>query len=234
MQLTGQKREKLGKKADLVRQEGLIPAVIFGKGLDSLSVSVDYNDFSEVFEKAGETSVIDLMVEGKKHPVLIKEIQEHHITSEPIHIGFYEVNLKEKTRANIPVEIINEKENDLIRSGEAIVLLILDEIEVEALPTDFPEKFIVDASALPEIDSVLTIADLDFDREKVEVVDLEPDEVLAKLDYAQMLEEEEEEEVSEEEAMAEIEATEEKGEEVEGEEGEQEPQPKETEEPAGE
>ena len=221
MQLNGQKREQLGKKADLVRQEGLIPAVIFGKGLDSLSISVSYNDFTDVFAKAGETSVIDLVVDGKKHPVLVKEIQEHHITSEPIHIGFYEVDLKQKTRANIPVEIINEQQNDLIRSGEAIVLLILDEIEVEALPTDFPEKFVVDASALPEIDSVLTIADLDFDKQKVEVVDLEPEEVLAKLDYAQMLEEEEEEEITEEEAMAEIEATEEKAESEEGEEGEE-------------
>jgi large subunit ribosomal protein L25 len=194
----------------------MIPAVIFGKGLDSLSISVDYANFTDTFSKAGETSVIDLVVDGKTHPVLVKEIQEHHISSEPIHVGFYQVNLKEKTRANIPVEIINEQENELIRSGEAIVLLILDEIEVEALPTDFPEKFIVDASRLPEIDSVLTIADLDFDREKVEVVGLETDEVLAKLDYAQMLEEEEEEEISEEEAMAEIEATEEKSEEEEG------------------
>lgn len=213
MQLTGQKRQKLGKNVDSLRQERLIPAVIFGKGLESLPISVDYNEFSDVFGKVGETSVIDLLIEGEKHPVLVKEIQEHHITSEPIHVGFYEVNLKEKTRANIPVEVINEEQNDLIKSGEAIVLLILDEIEVEALPTDFPEKFIIDATNLPEIDSTLSIGDLDYDHEKVEVIDLEPDEVVAKLDYAQMLEEEEEEEVDEAEALADIEATEEKGEE---------------------
>lgn len=217
MQLTGQKREQLGKKVELLREESLIPAVIFGKGLESLPISIDFNEFSDVFEKAGETSVIDLMLEGKKHPVLIKEIQEHHITSVPIHVGFYEVNLKEKTNANIPVEVINEEQNELIKSGEAIVLLILDEIEVEALPTDFPEKFIIDATKLPEIDSTLSVADLDFDKEKVEILDLEPDGVVAKLDYAQMLEEEEEE-VDEAEALADIEATGEKGEEEEGEE----------------
>jgi large subunit ribosomal protein L25 len=217
MQLTGQKREQLGKKVELLREKSLIPAVIFGKGLESLTISIDFNEFSDVFEKAGETSVIDLMLEGKKHPVLIKEIQEHHITSVPIHVGFYEVNLKEKTNANIPVEVINEEQNELIKSGEAIVLLILDEIEVEALPTDFPEKFIIDATKLPEIDSTLSVADLDFDKEKVEILDLEPDEVVAKLDYAQMLEEEEEE-VDEAEALADIEATGEKGEEEEGEE----------------
>jgi len=211
MQLTGQKREILGKKVKHLRDERLLPAVIFGKGLESLSITVNYIDYIKVFEKHGETSVFDIVVDGKKHPVLIKEVQDHHITGDPIHVGFYEVDLTEKINANIPIEVINEEENELVKAGEALVLTLFNEIEVEALPNDLPEKFVVDALGLVDMDSVITIADLEYDREKVEITAVEAEEIVAKLDYAQMAEEEEEEEeVDEADAIAGIEATEEK------------------------
>lgn len=224
MQLIGEKREIIGKKAQTLRDNNLLPGVIFGKGLESIPITVNYNDFVKVFKQAGETSVIDLMIDGEKHPVLVKEMDSHHVTSKPIHIGFYEVDLTQKTRANIPVEIINEEQNPLVKSDEGIVLLLLNEVEVEALPTDLPEKFVVDVSGLEDMDSAITISELGYDRDKVEIMDLEPDEIVVKMDYAQMLEEEEEEEeIDEAEAIAGIEATEEKDEE-EGEEGEAQPQ----------
>ena len=209
MELNGQKREILGKKVKDIRYEGDIPCVIFGKGIDSVPITVNYNDFVKVFKEAGETSVIDLNVNGDKYPVLVKEMQFHHITSKPIHVGFYKVDMTQKLTANIPVEIINEEQNELVTSGEALVLTLLQEIEVEALPSDLPESFVLDASKLIDMDSTITVADLGYDREKVEIVGAEEDEVVAKLDYAQMLEEEEEE-VDEAELMADIEATGEK------------------------
>jgi len=209
MELVGQKREILGKKTKILRENRLLPAVIFGKGLESLSITVTYNDFVKVFKKAGETSVFDVLIEGKKHPVLVKDVQLHHITSKPIHVGFYEVDLKEKINANIPVEVINEEENALVKSGDALILVLLNEIEVEALPTDLPENFTIDAVKLETMDSTVLVSDLKYNREKVEIVGIEPEEIIVKLDYAQMLEEEEEE-VDEAEAMADIEATEEK------------------------
>jgi len=217
MELKAEKREIFGKKNKLLRAERLLPAVIFGKGLESISIVVDYNAFVKVFKEAGETTVFDIVVDDKKHPVLVREMQPHHITSKPIHVSFYEVNLKEKITANIPVEIINEEENELVKSGEALVLTLLNEIEVESLPTDLPEDFVIDATKLVDMDSIITVADLEYNREKVEIVDLAADEIIAKLDHAQMLEEEEEE-VDEADAMADLEATQEKepGDEEEG------------------
>jgi len=220
MQLTGQLRHILGKKAQTLRDDNLLPAVIFGKGLESVPITVKYNDFVKLYKEVGETSVFDVVIDGKQHPVLVKDVHMHHITSTPIHVGFYEVNLKEKINANIPVEVINEEKNPLIKNGEAILLILLNEIEVEALPTDLPENFLIDATTLTDMDAVVLARQLDYDREKVEIVGAEPDEIVVKLDYAQMLEEEEEEvEVDEAEAIAGIEATEEK---EEGEEGEEE------------
>ncbi|MFC1722017.1 50S ribosomal protein L25 [Patescibacteria group bacterium] len=222
MQLAGQKREIFGKKTQKLRYENLVPGVIFGKGLESVPISIDLNSFIKLYREVGETSVVDLKVENEKHPVLIKDVQVHPVTSAPIHVGFYEVNLKEKITAEIPLEAKNEELNPLIKSGEAILLVLLNEISVESLPTDLPDNFVIDATKLTEIGDVITIEDLKYDKEKVEIVDIEPDEVLAKLDYAQMLEvEEEEEPVDEADAIAGIEATEEAEETEETEETEQ-------------
>ena len=235
MELIAEKREIFGKKTKHLRDDRKLPAVIFGKGLESISVSVDFNNYVKVFNEAGETSVIDLMVGGKKHPVLVKDVQYHHINNHPVHVGFYEVDLKQKITAQVPVEVINEEQNELIKGGEFLILTLLDEIEVECLPTDIPHEFIVDATKLVSEDSVITIGDLAYDKSKVEIVGLESDELVAKLDYAVMAEEVEEEK-TEAELMEGVEAIEEKDvEEGEGtESGEKETGSKETEEKAQE
>lgn len=209
MELIAEKREIFGKKTSQLRGDRKLPAVIFGKGKESLSITVDYNAFVKLFNETGETTVIDLMVDGKNHPVLVKEMQFHHISSQPIHVGFYEVDLTQKINAQVPVEVINAEENELIKSGDYLILTLLNEIEVECLPNDIPQEFIVDATKLVNEDSVITVGDLAYDRAKVEIVGLEADELVAKLDHAQMAEEVEEEK-TEAELMEGVEATGEK------------------------
>ncbi|MBP7927649.1 50S ribosomal protein L25 [Patescibacteria group bacterium] len=209
MQLTGQKRVLTGKKSASLRAERFIPAVIFGKGLESTSVTVGYNEFTKMFAQTGETSVFDLIIEGKKHPVLVKEIQYHHINNQPIHVSFYQVNLKEKLKAAVPVELINEAENPLVKAGEALILVLHNEVEVEALPNDLPHKFVIDALKLVDMDTDIKASNLDYDRSKVELTDLKEDDVIAKLDYA-VMQEAAVEEKTEEELMNAVEATKEK------------------------
>jgi large subunit ribosomal protein L25 len=211
MQLIGEKREETGKKTKYVRDRRLLPGVVFGKGLESIPISVGFNEFVKVYDKVGETTVLDLVLEKKAHPVLIRDVQLHHITSQPIHVGFHQINVKEKINANIPVEVINEDKNAMVKSGEALILVLLDEISVEALPYDLPEKFEIDATKLIDMHSEITVNDLTYDKEKVKIIDWDPEDVVAKLDYAHMLEEEEEAApVEEAEAVAGIEATKEK------------------------
>lgn len=222
MQLNATKREQLGKKAKKVRQERKIPAVIFGPDIDSIPISVDYRDFVKAYREAGETTLVDIKVEGVKEPykVLIKELQLHPVSYEVLHASLYKVNLKEKTTADIPVSVEGDEQIELVKSGEALVLTQLNEVTVSALPTDLPHKFVLDVSDLEEIGDSKTIADLEFDPEKVEVVDKEPEDIVAVLDYATIEEEEEEEELTEEELIEGLEATEEREEEEgEGEEG---------------
>lgn len=211
MELIAEKRTTFGKKNKALRKEKKLPGVIFGKGLESISVTVNTHDFTKVFAQAGETELVDLNVVGTTSKVLIKEIQYHPITSEFLHVNFHKVNLKEKIQAEIPIEIVGEENNDLIKSNEAILLLILNEVAIEALPTDLPNSFAIDVSELSEIGQGVSISELSFDKDKIDLIGHEDDDLIAKLDYAVQEEvDEEEEELTEEEMLEGVEATKEK------------------------
>ena len=210
MEIAAENRTQLGKKSKKLRLDRKLPAVVFSKGVESLPLTVDYNQFVKVVDEAGETTLVDLKHSGISEKVLIKDLQLDPVTGNPIHASFQKVNLKEKITADIPVEIVGEEKNELIKSGEGLVLQLLNEITVEALPTDLPHKFEVDVSKITEVGEGLKISDLEYDREKVELIDHEPDELVVKIDKATMEEEVEEvAPVTEAELVAGVEATDE-------------------------
>lgn len=208
MQIAAQKREIFGKNTKKLRKEMKLPAVVFGPDMESTAITIDKNEFIKLYRAAGDTSVIDVNVEGDgSFKTLVKDIHYHPVSDEILHVDFYKVNLKEKTTAMIPVEIVGDEEAPIIKSGEGVLLQIINEIEVEALPMDLPSEFTVDVSGFADLDAAITVGDLNYDKSKVEIVDLEDDTLVVKVDAPQS--EEPEEEISEEEALAGIEATEE-------------------------
>lgn len=204
----------VGRKVKSLRREGLIPANVFGKDVKSYAVSVSNDAFRKVYEEAGETGIIELEVGKKANPVLISNVQTHPVTGETLHIDFRQVDLKKKITATVPVEIIGESPAE--KSGLGTVVQQTSELDVEALPTDLPEKFEVDVTILTEVDAAIYVKDLKYDKSKVEI-DAEEDQIIAKVEPPQ--EEKEvvpapaEGEGASEEAPAE-EATEEKTEEA--------------------
>lgn len=178
--------------------------------MESKPLTVDLVQFIKVFREAGETQLVDLKQDSANDKVLIKDVQYHPVSLSPIHVSFHKVNLKEKISAPIPVEIIGDEENALVKSGEAMVLQLMNEVIVEALPTNLPQKIVVNVANLAAIDAAVTVAELDIDRANVEVVGAEPEELVVKLANAQMAEEPEEEVVVDEAAaIAAVEATQE-------------------------
>lgn len=156
------KRELFGRKVSRLRKEGLIPANIFGKKIDSEAISIDSREFLSVFKKAGETQIIDL--DGK--PVLVSNLQKDPISDAVIHVDFRQVDLTEKITAMVPVEI--EGESPAEKQNLGTVVQQISEIEVEALPADLPEKIVVDSSILAEVDQAIYVKDLKVDK-KVEI-----------------------------------------------------------------
>jgi len=217
MQIEAQKRETLGKKTKHIRKEGKIPAVVFGKDMSSTNISLDYNTFDKVYKESGETDLIDIKIGDKKIKVLIKDVQLDPISGRISHVGFYKPDLTVKTEAEVPVEIVGEENNELIKSKVALALQLIQEIKVEALPEDIPHSFIVDVSNLNNIGDSVSISQLNYNREKVSIPEIDPEEMVVRIEEVKV-EEEEVEEVSEEAAIADLEATAEKPEEEENQE----------------
>lgn len=156
--LTVEKRTIVGKKVKGLRREGILPANIYGKNVKSLSVQVKLKDFAEVFKEAGETGLIDLQMNGETRPVLIQNVQIAPLTRAPLHADFYQVDLKEKVKAMVPVVAVGEPKAVSEKIG--ILLQPLSEVEVEALPTDLPEHIEVNVEPLAAIDEQVLVKDL--------------------------------------------------------------------------
>lgn len=165
--LIAQKRTVLGRKVKKLRKEGLIPAHVFGHKVKTEHIQVKANEFLKVFEQAGETVIVDLAIDSQKRPVLIRNVQIHPVTDQPLHIDFYQVNLTEKVKVNVPLEITG----DAPAVGKKVGLLLtpISEVEIEALPADIPENIQVDISKLENVGDEIKIKDLLIDKTKIEV-----------------------------------------------------------------
>lgn len=141
-----------------VRKQGFVPGVVYGQGMKSLSISVDYKLFKKVYSEAGENAVIELEIDGKKYNVLVKEVQLDPVRDTFLHVDFYQINMKEKTVVSIP--LVLEGEVALVKSGEAILNKSMDEVEVECLPGDMPSEIKVDLSVLKTLDDSIYVKDL--------------------------------------------------------------------------
>lgn len=164
-----EKRKILGRKVKRLRREGILPANIYGKEVKSLAIQLPNNEFLAVYKETGETNIIDLFISGEKktRPVLIVNLQTDYITDQPLHVDFRQVILTEKTTATIPVELVGEA--PAVEQKKGILVQQVDELEVEALPKDLPDKLIVDISDLTEVDSAVYVKNIKVDRKKIEI-----------------------------------------------------------------
>ncbi len=192
MELSAKKREITGKNNKILRDQGLIPAVLYGPNFASSHISVNLKDFLRLYKKAGESTIIDLNIEGEKEPfkVLIKDKQVDPVSDTIIHVDFYKANLAEKVSVAIPIKIIGE--SPVVKSAQGIILTLLNEITVEALPLDLPHELIIDISSLSEIGQVVSVKDLPMDHSKVKVLQHHGEDVVLKVDYAVQIEKEQE------------------------------------------
>lgn len=185
--LKAEQRKILGRKVKTLRREGFLPANIYGKKVKSEAVQVKLDDFDKIFRKVGETGLVDLTVGKKKRPVLIHNVQVDPVTDAVIHADFLHVNLKEKVSAQVPIELSGEAPAE--KEGKGTVVQYIDEIGVEALPRDLPEKFEVDLSGFAKIDAQVQVKDLVVDKGKVEIQN-EPGQIVVKVEPPRKEEEE--------------------------------------------
>jgi len=180
--LKAETRKLVGRKVKNLRSEGLLPANVFGKKTKSASVQVNTKEFEEVYKKVGETGLLNLELGKETRPVLVHNIQKQAKTDDILHVDFLQVDLKEKVIAHVPVSLIGGSPAE--KQSLGTVVQQLNEIEVEALPGDLPEKFEIDKADLTEVDQAIKVSDLKVDRTKVEIM-TSADEIVVKVEPPQ-------------------------------------------------
>lgn len=158
LELEAQIREITGKKVKKLRKTGIIPAVLYGHNIKSTPLAVDTKEFSKIFKQAGETSLLQLTIGGKKHNVLIHDSARDPLSGEILHVDFFEVRMDEKLKTKVPLVFVGESAAAKFEGG--ILVKALQEVEAEALPQDLPKEIEVDISGLKVFEDKIHVKDL--------------------------------------------------------------------------
>lgn len=233
IELKATRREITGRAVKHLRNEGILPAVVYGKGQESIALQVPVKEFEKTLKQAGESTLVYLTVDGLPAqaggaaiPTIINDVTRDSLTDDIIHADFYKVNLSEKIKTNVPVVFVGEAPAVVELKG--IFVRNVNEMEVEALPQDLPHEISVDISVLKNFGDQVLLKDINLGP-KIKLIG-DDNEIVATV----------QEPISEEELKAQLEAPttdvsavelekkeKEEGEEVPAEEGEAAPAPEE-------
>lgn len=158
LQLQAQVRD-LSIPAEKVRSQGFIPAELYGHNIENIHIQVSRGDFEKLFRKAGESTIIELSIEGKGvHNVLVQEVQRHYLNNFVIHVDFMEVSMTEKLTTQVALEFVGE--SPAVKAMSGTLVKVLDVVEIECLPTDLPHNLEVDIAKLVTFEDVIIVADI--------------------------------------------------------------------------
>lgn len=154
------KRDVIGKKVKELRNEGLIPANIYGPKRESMNVCIDNSSFRKIFQEAGGNVLLDVEIEGegKSTKALVKEIQADPIKGSMIHVSFYEPDLTKTVKAEIPLEFVGV--SPAVKNNIGFLVTPVNTISVSCLPSALPEKLTIDISNLTEIGDSINVSDI--------------------------------------------------------------------------
>jgi large subunit ribosomal protein L25 len=207
IELSVKPRRVLGKKVAALRRQGVTPANVYGRNLESKAVEVETVVLTHLLRSAGRNVIIDLRIEGEDspRPVMLRAVQREPATSRLLHVDFFQVSLTQKMRAEVPLILVGEA--PAVAEFGGILLQSVDNITVEALPGDIPAHVEVDVSMLARLDDAVHVRELPIDTTKVHVM-TDLDQVVAKVAAPRVVAAEEEEAVAAEAAAEAVAAAE--------------------------
>lgn len=193
--LSAEVRNVLGKQVKALRREGGLPAVLYGHNFDPVSITLNAKEASRILAGVTSSQLLTLEIGGKKHSALVREKQRHPVRGNLIHIDFLAVSMTEKLRAMVVIDTAGEA--PAVQDFDGLVVSGVEQVEVECLPGDLPERITVDLSSLKEIGDAIYVRDVKLSS-AVEIL-TDPDEMIVLVTAPSVEEEEEgvEEEVEE-------------------------------------
>jgi len=184
-------RQETGKKNRRIRKNGFIPAVLYGRKVENLLLSLKETDFEKIYRAAGESTLIKLKIGGgqdksaeRENPaergkeervVLVQDVAKDSVSGKIVHVDFNQVKLDEAIVVEVPLVFIGESEAVARENG--VLVKSISFLEVEALPQNLPHEIEVDISVLKTFDDSIHIKDIKIPAEAR--IKGNPDEVIA-------------------------------------------------------
>ncbi len=192
IELNAQKREIVGSGLNKLRNDGYLPAVLYGKGQDNLNLQVSIKEFNKAFSLAGESTLVYLNIDSQAYPIIIHDVALDPVKDTVLHADFYKVRLDEKIKTKVPV--VFEGQSPAVIDLAGIFVRNVNELEVEALPQNLPHEITIDISTLKQFGDQILVKDIKLDSDVQIIAD--PNDIIATI----------QEPISEEELKAELEA----------------------------
>jgi large subunit ribosomal protein L25 len=171
-------RTVTGKKVAELRREGKLPAVVFGRGIESENVSVDAHEFDLLRRHVGQNALIDLSVGGKtSRPVLVHGVQVHPVHRRPLHVDLFLVRMTEELIVDVP--LVATGVSRAVEDEGGTLLHPTEHVRVKALPDHLPQSIEYAIDSLVDFDAVIKVSELTIPGDVTLLTD--PDEIVAKV-----------------------------------------------------
>lgn len=156
--LKATKRTVIGKQVSQLRRAGQLPGVIYGHNFEPVNIAMEAHNAQLVIPHLTSSSIVNIDLEGKVIPALVREKQKNYIKNVFTHIDFQAISLTETIRADVSLHFHGLA--PAIKEFSAAIVNSIESIEVEALPNDLPERIEVDLSVLAKIGDAIHVRDL--------------------------------------------------------------------------
>ena len=176
--LAAEHREVTGKAVNRLRKVGRLPAVVYGRGVDSTNLTIDAHEFDVLRRHSGPNALVDLSVDGKKaRPVLVHDVQVHPVNRRTLHVDLFLVRMTEELTVDVP--LVATGESHAVEQLGGTVLHPTETVRVRALPDHLPQSIEYSIESLVDFDTALHVRDLSIPEDVTLLTDA--DEIIAKV-----------------------------------------------------
>ncbi len=156
--IEAQARTITGKKVSQLRNQNIVPAVVYGSKTQPVHIQIPYRPLEVMLMKAGGTNLIDIQVDGKTHTVLTREVQRHVIRGNIMHVDFIAINMDETIMTDVFVHFIGE--SPAVETSLGILLTGASSLTIETLPANLIDRIEVDLSILVNVGDSIHARDI--------------------------------------------------------------------------
>jgi large subunit ribosomal protein L25 len=166
--LKATKREVLGRKVGALRRAGKLPAVLYGHGIESTPVMLEAHEAALKLSHVTSSSLMMIDLDGKEYPALVREKQRDYLKNRLLHVDFQVISMTEKVTTKVGIELTGTA--PAVKEFSAVIVTVINELEVECMPQDLPARVVIDISGLTDVGSGIHVRDI-FISDKVKILD---------------------------------------------------------------